>query len=144
MKMVYARNKEELEKCLEVRRKVFIEEKGVPAEIEIDEFDKDFSSCEHFTVYEGEIAVGAFRIRRLDKSTARLQRFCFLSEYRDKGFGKKALAFIEDYCRKEGIKLITADAKFDVSEFYVKCGYSVVSDVFEEAGVPHVKIELVV
>lgn len=141
MNIVLAQTKDELKKCLEVRRKVFIEEKGVPAEIEIDEFDRDFSSCEHFAVFESERAVGAFRMRRLDESTIRLQRFCFLSEYRGKGFGKKALEFIEDYCRKEGVRLITADAKFEVSGFYVKCGYRVVSDVFEEAGIAHVKIE---
>lgn len=141
MKIVPVKTNEELEYCLEVRRKVFVEEKGVPKEIEIDKFDKDASCCEHFIVFENEKAVGAFRIRRLDKETVRLQRFCFLSECRGKGFGKKALDFIDEYYKKEGIKLITADAKFEVSPFYEKCGYAVVSDVFEEAGIPHVKIE---
>ena len=141
MKIVPVKTNEELEYCLEVRRKVFIEEKGVPKEIEIDEFDKDVSCCEHFAVFENEKAVGAFRVRRLDKETVRLQRFCFLNECRGKGLGKRALDFIDKYYKKEDIKRITADAKFEVSGFYEKCGYKVVSDVFDEAGIPHVKIE---
>ncbi len=141
MNILPVKTNEELKYCLEVRRRVFIEEKAVPKEIEIDEFDKDASCCEHFVIFENEKAVGTFRVRRIDEEKIKLQRFCFLNEYRGKGFGKKALDFIDGYYKKEGLKLITADAKFEVSGFYEKCGYKVVSDVFLEAGIPHVKIE---
>ncbi len=141
MEVVLAKTEEELASCLKVRRTVFIEEKGVDPKIEIDEFDSLNADCEHFAVFENGKAIGTFRVRKVDGKTVRLQRFCFLASVRKNGCGKKALEFLEDYYREKGISKITADAKFDVSEFYVRCGYKVVSDVFEEAGIPHVKIE---
>ncbi len=129
-----------LNECLKIRSRVFIEEKGVPKELETDEYDISGGICEHFLIKDGEKYIGAFRCIRLDNGTVKLQRFCFLKEYRGRGFGKKALEIYEKYCAERGVKTVVLDAKFEVHRFYEKCGYEKESDVFEEAGIPHIRM----
>ena len=130
-----------LNKCLEIREKVFIIEKNVPREIENDEFDRICETCEHFLVFDGEKPVGTVRMRFLDESTVKLQRFCFLKEFRGLGFGSKTIEYIESRYKSLGKNKIVIEAKYDVSQFYEKCGYKRVSDIFLEVGVEHINME---
>jgi len=131
----------ELEKCLEIRKKVFIEEKNVPPEIENDKFDCICEECEHFIVYYGNSPVGTVRMRFIDENTVKLQRFCFIKEYRGLGLGSKTVDFIESRYKSLGKSKIVIEAKYSVSPFYEKCGYRKVSDIFLEVGVEHVNME---
>lgn len=132
---------EMLETCLRIRNDVFTVEKQVPKSIEVDEQDVLHSECDHFLIqYEGA-DVGAFRCRRLNGETVKLQRFCFLAAFRSKGIGRHAVEQMEAHYRARGIRRVAIDSKFEVFPFYEKCGYARVSDVFEEAGIPHVKME---
>ncbi len=137
-----AKNKEELMACLRIRREVFQIEKKVPKEIEEDEFDCLDKECEHFLIRYDNRNVGTTRCRVMtDKKVIRLQRFCFLAEFRNLGLGRKALEFIEQYYRSMGKDKIVMDAKFEVSIFYEKCGYLTKSDIFEEVGIEHIAME---
>ena len=69
-----------------------------------------------------------------------LQRLCVLRDERGKGTGAGALALMEEHYRESGFLRIELDAKCESREFYEKQGYIVVSGVFEEAGVPHVRM----
>lgn len=140
IKIVLAESKENLDSCLEIRKKVFIEEKKVPETIEIDEEDVLCVTCNHFLVKYDGICAGTFRCKYINKDEIKVQRFCFLKEFRNKGIGKKALNYIENYYSKKGINTINLDSKFEVYKFYEKCGYEKISDVFEEANIPHVKM----
>jgi len=51
---------------------------------------------------------------------------------------------IERVLKEKGAKKYVLNAQIQVQGFYEKLGYTVVSDVFEEAGIPHVKMEKVV
>lgn len=135
-----------IEACLNIRRKVFIEEQGVAVSEEIDELDFPGSPAEHFLVTnEAGEPVGTFRVRReehpesfgIDGRAVRLQRFCFLKEARMKGFGRDAILFAERYYREKGIAAICLDAQLSASGFYEKLGFHYTSDVFEEAGILH-------
>lgn len=132
----------DLNRCLAIRRTVFIEEKNVPESIEVDEMDCLEGPCKHFIVCCNGVDVGAFRLR-VNGDCVRLQRFCFLAKERGKGYGSETMRFIEKWSNETGIKKIEFDAKLESSRFYVKNGYVVVSDEFEEAGIPHVKMEKV-
>lgn len=132
---------EDLKKALNIRRTVFINEMGVPESIEIDNFDTLTSQCKHILVlYNGQV-VGTARCNLISATELKIQRFCFLSEYRKSGFGKKLLEFIEKEFSNIGYNYFFLEAKFSVHEFYEKCGYKKVSDVFIEANVPHIKME---
>lgn len=144
LKILKADNTDILERCLAIRNTVFIVEKQVPREIEVDENDCLHGKCDHFLIRHGENDAGAFRCFHLSENTVKIQRFCILKEYRNLGFGKIAMEYIEDYykkfCYKQNKIELTLDAKFAVSGFYEKCGYKRASEVFTEAGVPHIKM----
>ena len=131
-----------LEECLNVRRAVFQVEKGIPRDIDIDSYDCINDVCEHFLMRYDNKNVGTVRCKRdIEKREIRLQRFCVLSDYRKFGLGRKMLDFIDTYYQNKGFAWIRLDSKFAVHGFYEKSGYRVVSDVFMEAGVAHVKME---
>ena len=134
-------NNDDLEKALDIRRKVFVEEHNVPENIELDEFDSLSSECVHVLALYNNKPIGTLRANLTIKNKVKIQRFCFLPEYRKSGFGKLLLQFTETELVKEGYKYFFLEAKFSVHPFYEKCGYKKVSDVFYEVGVPHVKME---
>lgn len=138
-----ADNEALLEKCLEIRKQVFQIEKNIAEEIERDNLDKINSKCDHFLINYKNKPVGTVRICINNDKTITLQRFCFLSDYRKLGLGKTTLNFIEKYYKEKGIHKIKMDAKFEVCQFYQKCGYTVVSNKFIEAGIEHIKMEKV-
>lgn len=129
------------EKCFAIRKQCFVIEENVPESLEIDEYDRPGSGYEHFLVFEDNVAVGTFRLHFNNNVVAILQRFCMLSEYRRQGYGRYAMDFLEGYCMGKGIKKIRFDAQCTAVEFYLKCGYEVVSDEFVEAGMKHVKMQ---
>jgi predicted GNAT family N-acyltransferase len=139
--IIQVTNTDELKKCLAIREKVFIIEKDVPREIENDEFDAIRNDCEHFLILCNSLPVGTVRMRFLENDVMKLQRFCFLKEYRHLGLGSKTVTFIEERYRKFGKVKIVIEAKYAVSPFYEKCGYKKVSDIFYEVGVKHVNME---
>lgn len=131
-----------LEECLNVRYMVFQVEKGIPREIDVDEYDCINDECEHFLIRCGDKGVGTVRCKLdIKQKEIRLQRFCIHSDYRKFGFGRKMLDFIDAYYQNKEFEWIRLDSKFAVYGFYEKSGYQVVSDVFMEAGIEHVKME---
>lgn len=132
---------DDLEKALTIRRQVFVEEHNVPESIELDEFDTLDSRCVHILALYNQKPIGTLRANLTIKDKVKIQRFCFLPEYRKSGFGKLLLDFAERELLKQGFTYFFLEAKFSVHPFYEKCGYKRVSDIFYEVGVPHVKME---
>jgi predicted GNAT family N-acyltransferase len=140
MKIIKATNKAQLERCLNIRNKVFTIEKGISKEIEVDENDNLNSEYDHFVATCNDIDIGAFRCIKISNNTVKIQRFCVLKQYRKQGIGKCMIKEIEDYYKAREITKLELDAKFSVCGFYEKCGFEKISDIFIEAGVEHVKM----
>lgn len=137
----FVKTQNDLEKALNIRRNVFINEMGVPESIELDEFDTLTSQCKHILVLCNNKPIGTARCNLISDTKLKIQRFCFLPEYRKSGFGKLLLEFIEKEFSNKGYNYFFLEAKFSVHKFYKKCGYKKVSDIFIEANVPHIKME---
>ena len=130
----------DIDRCLRIRRNVFVMEKGVPEDIEMDEYDCPNNDCTHFLIRYNNADVGTLRCLRFSPEAVKIQRFCILSSCRGLGIGKKTMEYIEALYKDLGVSVIEMNAKFEVSAFYEKCGYKIVSDTFTEAGVVHVKM----
>ncbi len=128
-----------LDECRRVRHEVFVQERGVDPAIEQDEHDILGSSCAHFLIRCGESSAGAFRCMT-DASTVRLQRLCVAKAHRGKGAGAAALRYMEQHYCALGCSRIELDSKCESADFYLKNGYTAVSEPFIEAGVPHIKM----
>mgnify|MGYP000846969433 FL=1 len=126
--------KEDLDNVFEIRKLVFVEEKGISLEDELDEYDK---SSEHIIVYYNNQPAATGRLRIIG-DTAKLERICVKPEFRMLGLGKVVVGALETTARKKGIKKLKLHAMQEVKEFYAKLGYAQHSGEFMEAGIPHV------
>lgn len=140
LEIIKVENKNDLDKCLNIRESVFTKEQGVSKEIEVDEYDSLNNNCIHFLIKYKNVDVGTLRCLFQENNTIKLQRFCFLKEYRNLGIGKKILNYIENYYKEYGNKLIKLDAQYQVYKFYEKCGYIKNSEIFIEANIKHIEM----
>lgn len=130
----------ELDDAFDVRREVFVEGQDVPEEIEMDGEDE---AAVHFVIYDGESgdAVGTARLRPPEDGVAKPERVAVREAYRGQGLGQKLMSLIEAEARSQGCELSALHAQTHVIDFYDDLGYEVVSEEFEEAGIPHVEME---
>ncbi|KIP20179.1 hypothetical protein JV16_02642 [Anoxybacillus ayderensis] len=119
--------------ALLVRRAVFIDEQGVSEEEEIDAFE---SESVHFVLYDDDKPIAAGRFRTID-GVGKIERICVLPSYRGRGIGKQMMEAIEQYA-KQHVTKVKLNAQTHAEPFYKQLGYETVSDVFLDAGIPHV------
>ena len=122
----------------EIRKIVFSDELNIPEACLFDEYDK---TCDQFLIKNGEITVGALRLRK-ENNAIKLERMAILSKFRKMSFGIKAIDAVKKYCIIESESKIFLDSIYDVRGFYRKCGFGEIGTVFERVGIPHIRMEL--
>lgn len=137
LKVIQVVSDEQIQDAFNVRTKVFVDEQNVPFELEIDEFEAESA---HFVLYNGDLPIGAGRFRRVD-NYGKVERICILKEYRKSGAGARIMNTIEDYAKSFPLTILKLNAQIYAIPFYEKLGYSVVSDEFMDAGIPHKTME---
>ena len=123
-----------------VRRAVFVDEQGVPEATEMDEHD---ATATHFLARDTarDEPVGTARLRVPEETTGKAERVAVLRPYRGEGLGRRLMEAVESAGRERSCSRMVLHAQTHVAEFYAKLGYETVSDVFPEAGIPHVEME---
>ncbi|MCF5710429.1 GNAT family N-acetyltransferase, partial [Pseudomonas syringae] len=109
----------------------FIAEQSVPPELEWDSEDMD---AVHFLAYEGDYPIGTARLL-LDGEIGRLS---VLKDWRGMKVGEALLTMIIAEAEKRGLKKQKLSAQVQAIAFYERFGFTVVSEEFLEAGLPHV------
>ena len=138
MEVIFANDT--IDECLKIRAEVFVDEQHVPAEIEVDGFDSTDAPCDHFLIYDNGEYVGTFRCI-FEGKAVHVGRLCIKKDKRGRGYGRAAIEFIEEEYASRGFNKITLGAQCTAIPFYEKCGFSVVSDVFLDAGIKHRTME---
>lgn len=128
---------EEREDAFAVRHAVFVEEQGVPEELELDEHDADAT---HFVAYDGERAIGAARLRALDDATGKVERVAVLAERRGEGWGQRLMAEVESTASERDLETLKLHSQTHAADFYDDLGYQQVGEEFYEADIPHVEM----
>ncbi len=114
----------------EIRTSVFIKEQHVPIEMEWDEFDNDSM---HILAYYNNKPVGTARLL----NDGHIGRMAVLKDYRNRNIGQNMLKYILKLAKNKSIQRIQLSAQEHAVEFYKKYGFSVTSDVYLDAGIPH-------
>jgi predicted GNAT family N-acyltransferase len=128
---------QEMDDALKVRREVFINEQHVPEDMEIDEHE---NICIHFVSYDEEQPVAAGRLRPIEEG-GKVERICVLKNYRKHGLGLQLMQMIEEAAKDRNISKLILNSQTHAENFYVKLGYEPISEVFMDAGIPHVKMQ---
>ena len=127
----------DLEPAFEVRRDVFVDEQGVDEAIEIDGKDPD---ADHVLARKDGKPVATARLRVIDETAGKVERVAVLADYRNLGIGRQVMDRIELLAGDRSLERLELHAQTHVEGFYERLGYETVSDVFEEAGIPHVEM----
>ncbi|WP_135821348.1 GNAT family N-acetyltransferase [Halostella litorea] len=124
------------EDALAVRFAVFVEEQGVPEDMEVDEHEDD---AVHFVAYLDGDPVGAARLRGTGDD-AKVERVAVLPGHRGAGHGAEIMREVEGVAAARGFDRVALHAQTRAAGFYDRLGYERVGGEFEEAGIPHVEM----
>lgn len=123
----------ELETCLGIRLRVFVDEQRVPPEEEIDGLDPEAT---HLLAYHGGAPAGTLRLREV-KGAAKIERLAVDKAARGAGLGRRLMRAVEAEARARGLTLCTLGAQLRVIPFYERLGYTAEGPVFLDAKIPH-------
>jgi predicted GNAT family N-acyltransferase len=113
-----------------IRLAVFVEEQGVPREIEMDESD---AQCVHALAFEDATAVGTGRLL----PDGHIGRMAILKPWRGRGIGSAILHSLIEAARRRGDREVMLSAQVHAVEFYRAHGFAPEGEVYEEAGIAH-------
>ena len=113
-----------------IRVGVFVDEQGVPPELEMDEMD---AKCIHAVAFEGTRPVGTGRLL----PDGHIGRMAVLKEFRRRGVGGSILEKLMEAARRRGDREAALSAQVRALSFYRRHGFEPVGAVYEEAGIPH-------
>ncbi|MCK9535428.1 MAG: GNAT family N-acetyltransferase [Pseudomonas sp.] len=116
-----------------IRESVFIQEQGVTPE---QEWDSDDATATHFLAYEGDFAIGTARLL----ADGCIGRVSVLKDWRGMHIGEQLLMAAVKEAERKGLTQQMLTAQVHAAGFYERLGFTVVSDEFLEAGIPHIEM----
>lgn len=120
-----------------IRHAVFVEEQGVPVEIELDEWD---AVSLHAIARDGAgRAIGTGRLL----PDGHIGRMAVLKGARGSGAGTSILLALMDAARKRGHREVVLNAQTHAAPFYRRLGFVEEGDVFDDAGIAHIAMRRV-
>jgi YbgC/YbaW family acyl-CoA thioester hydrolase len=123
-----------------LRSQVFVQEQGVPQDMEWDEFD---DHCIHAVLRNRlgrTIATG--RLLPAVDGVAKIGRMAVLRQMRGQRFGDLVLAGLLQAAKARGDKTVLLHAQCTAEKFYARQGFTTQGPVFQEAGIDHVEMEM--
>ena len=120
--------------ALPIRLGVFVEEQGVPENLELDEFDE---LADHALAFNGAVCIGTARLTRSANGGAQIGRMAVLPEYRRQGLGTQLLQALIEQGQSQGVTRFELHAQVSAIGFYEKQGFIIQGEQYEEAGILH-------
>lgn len=117
-----------------IRKRVFIEEQGVPEAMELDEFDP---VAHHALAYTNSHCIGTARLVTLTGNRARLGRMAVLPSHRRCGVGRQLLGALLELGKSQGITQFELHAQLSAIPFYEQFRFIACGAIYEEAGISH-------
>ena len=117
-----------------LRYEVFVDEQGVPRELEVDLLDE--TATHLVTIHDGEV-VGTLRMLE-DDGAAKIGRVAVRATLRRNGIGARLMERAAAIALGRGFAEIVLHAQVTVADFYRRLGYVEEGGLFDEAGIPHI------
>ena len=121
----------------ELRRRVFVEEQGVPPEIEQDAADE---TAVHVISRDagGRVVATGRLLTSPGSTTASIGRMAADPSVRGRGHGAAVLAELHRQAVARGIAAVELHAQVTARRFYERAGYEPVGAEYAEAGIAHI------
>ncbi len=118
-----------------LRTRVFVDEQGVPPEIEQDDRD---ATAVHVLSRDAAGRVVATGRLLVDGDRASIGRMAADPAVRGRGHGAAVLAELHRQAVLRGVREVELHAQVTARRFYERAGYAAVGEEYEEAGIRHV------
>ncbi|MCC6157558.1 MAG: GNAT family N-acetyltransferase [Deltaproteobacteria bacterium] len=119
----------------DLRTRVFVGEQNVPPELELDEYD---ATADHLVALDDDGVVrGTLRLLPYGEGDVKIGRVAVDAALRGTGLGLALMreAFAE--ARRRNCGAAHLGSQVTVVGFYEKLGFTAFGDVFDDAGIPH-------
>ena len=116
-----------------IRYRVFVEEQNVPEELEIDGLDNE---AKHVLAFVDEVPIGTGRIL----SDGHIGRLAVLKKYRRQGAGKLIMKELMKWAQDMSLEKVWLSSQWHAHSFYLDLGFVCVGEIYEEAGIDHIKM----
>jgi predicted GNAT family N-acyltransferase len=120
----------------EIRRRVFIEEQAVPADLE---WDGEDAAAQHWLAVLDDTPVGTVRLLR----DGHIGRMAVLGRARGQGVGTVLLRAVLEQARRNDWREVYLHAQTHALSFYERLGFLASGPEFIDAGIPHRTMRLV-
>jgi predicted GNAT family N-acyltransferase len=117
-----------------VRRCVFVEEQGVPEQEEWDA--ADLTAMHVLAVARNSEPVGTGRL----ESCGKIGRVAVMREWRGMGVGGEIMRRLVNQATELGFEAVYLHAQATAAGFYGRLGFRAEGPVFDEVGIPHVRM----
>ncbi|MBQ9744103.1 MAG: GNAT family N-acetyltransferase [Clostridia bacterium] len=123
--------------ALKIRLEVFEREQNTPDGV--DEID---SLATHLVLYGDGQAIATCRISKTENEGVYLiGRIAVIRELRGQGIGKIIISHAEKYLQKTDCKIAIIRSRYQVKDFYARCGYEICSDIVYEGERPYIWVK---
>lgn len=130
---------DDISACIDLRRAVFIVEQGISEEDEMDDLD---GVGIHILAKENGMPAGTARLL-ISGTTGKIGRICVLKSHRGTGLGAAIVNFSADVLKARGdLDRIALGAQEYAIGFYEKLGFKVCGPIYDDAGIPHRDMEI--
>ncbi|MBK1713166.1 GNAT family N-acetyltransferase [Rubrivivax gelatinosus] len=118
-----------------IRHAVFVQEQGIPAELEWDAADA--GAVHALALQHGRpVATGRW-LDAPEAGVARIGRMAVLAPLRGQGAGRAVLDALVEAARAAGKAEILLHAQASAVGFYLRAGFAPAGEPFDEAGIAH-------
>ena len=129
------RFQDDMDAIKSIRQQVFIEEQQVPVELEWDGLDDD---AVQLLVTKNGKPVATSRML----SDGHIGRMAVMADYRHQGLGSQMLLKLIEIAKQNGLSRVFLSAQVEAIDFYQKYGFTVDSETYMDAGIPHKDMSL--
>jgi predicted GNAT family N-acyltransferase len=127
--------------ALALRRDVFVDEQGVPADLEVDDQDTE---AKHLVALAklgtSELIVGTLRLLA-GEACGGVGRVAVRADFRQRGIGRLLLIEALEECERQRYSTVALTAQLASVGFYRALGFEVTSGTFQDAGIAHVRMQ---
>lgn len=138
MKLIYAKNQQEIFNVINIRKQVFMLEQNVSVSEELDELDY---TAQHFLVKDNNQYVGCARVY-FDEDIAIIGRVAVLKQFRKQGYATFLMKELIKLIKYSDTKVIKIGAQKQALDFYEKLGFKVCGDLYFDAEIEHYPMEM--
>lgn len=107
-----------------------------------EDIEKDHEQLHFVAVHQGHVIATVSAIR-LGNARLKLRQMAVSAQYHGQGIGASLLEYAHAYAREEGVEHITLNARDSAIRFYEKLGYRPVGELFDEIGLTHQRMDLI-